>query len=67
MKTITINDEMYGKLAELKRELKARSFSDALDKLMSKDRVSWVYKCSGNFSFDRKRMTEIEWNAWRRK
>ncbi|PIU10200.1 antitoxin, partial [Candidatus Micrarchaeota archaeon CG08_land_8_20_14_0_20_49_17] len=47
MKTITLSEDVYDKLAELKHEMSTRSFSELLRKILSKDRVEWVYRYAG--------------------
>ncbi len=64
MKTITIGEDVYDKLAELKREMGTRSFSELLRKILSKDRVEWVYRYAGKINVDTKKIAEIEWGKW---
>jgi len=64
MKTITLSEDVYDKLAELKHEMSTRSFSELLRKILSKDRVELVYRYAGKFKFNKKRMAGIEWGKW---
>ncbi|MEW6035245.1 MAG: antitoxin VapB family protein [Candidatus Micrarchaeota archaeon] len=66
MKTITIDDEIYRKLAEAKATLGVRSFSEALKKILSEDRVKWVYRLGGKVEIDEARVKRLQggWKAW---
>ncbi len=66
MKTITIDDVVYGKLVQAKITLKARSFSVVLHKLLSDDRVSWVYRMAGKVNLDENKLLKMngKWKEW---
>ena len=64
MKTITLSEDVYDKLADLKRDMSSRSFSELLRKILSKDRVEWVYRYAGKINVDTKKIAEIEWGKW---
>lgn len=66
MKTITIDDAIYGKLVQAKTTLGARSFSEVLHKLFSEDRVSWVYAMAGKVEINEVKITRLnrKWKEW---
>ena len=64
MKTITISEDVYEKLAELKKDMATRSFSELLRKILSKDRVEWVYRYAGKINLDTKKINGLEWDKW---
>ena len=66
MKTITIEDDIYGKLADAKRALNAKSFTQVLRKILSEDRISWVRNLAGKIDVDEKAIVKLEgkWKEW---
>lgn len=66
MKTITIDDEIYNKLLEAKKTLGVRSFSQVLRKILTEDRINWVYQLAGKIDIDEKEIAKLEkkWEEW---
>lgn len=66
MKTITIEDDVYRKLADAKAGLGTRSFSETLRRILSEDRVRWVSRLAGKIDLDEDKMKKLDggWRAW---
>ncbi|MBU0591697.1 hypothetical protein KKF81_05220 [Candidatus Micrarchaeota archaeon] len=66
MKTITIGDEVYKKLLDAKHTLGVRSFTEVLRKILSEDRVKWVYHLSGKIHIDESKIKSLkgDWKKW---